>query len=71
MARERREATVEFVCIGTCDEDTRPTYMVEGRFNAEGEFEPVNVDEMGSDIDCPECGERGEPTDGDVRVADF
>lgn len=70
MSRRRNEdASVEFVCIGTCDDP--PTYMVEGRFNAEGEFEPTNADEMGSDIDCPECGETGEPTDEDVRVADL
>lgn len=67
----QREQSVEFVCIGLCDEDERPTYMVEGRFNAEGEFEPATIDEMGSDMDCPECGERGEPTDSDIRVADL
>lgn len=65
-----REATIEFVCAGECDEDDRPTYMVDGRFNADGEFEPWSVDDTGSDMECPECGERGEPTDVDVRVAD-
>ena len=44
--------------------------MVEGHFTADGEFEPITIDDMGSDMDCPECGERGEPTDSDVRVAD-
>lgn len=68
MSVVRREVDVEFVCIGTCDE--KPTWMVEGRFNAEGEFEPTSADAMGSDADCPECGERGEPTDEDVRLAD-
>lgn len=65
----RREQSVEFVCVGQCDDP--PTYMVDGHFNAAGEFEPETIDEMGSDMDCPECGERGEPTDGDVRVADL
>jgi hypothetical protein len=44
--------------------------LVDGRFDANGEFEPTTIDEMGSDMDCPECGERGEPTDDDVVVAD-
>lgn len=70
MSRER-EQSVEFVCIGTCDEDERPTYMVEGRFDAEGKFTPLTLDDMGSDVDCPECGERGEPTDHSVELADF
>lgn len=69
MSRVQREQHVEFVCTGLCEDP--PTYMVEGRFNAEGEFEPTSADEMGSDMDCPECGERGEPTDEDVRVADL
>jgi hypothetical protein len=59
----------EFTCIGTCEDP--PVWLVEGRYNAAGEFEPTNVDEMGNDMDCPECGERGEPTDDDVRVADL
>ena len=66
----KREQSVEFVCTSIQCEDDPPTYMVDGRFNAEGEFEPTNIDEMGSDMDCPECGERGEPTDSDVRVTD-
>jgi hypothetical protein len=65
-----KEAIIEFVCAGECDEDERPTYMVDGYFNVNGEFVPDSLDEMGSDMDCPECGERGEPTDPDVRVAD-
>jgi hypothetical protein len=63
-----REATVEFVCIGACDDP--PTYMVDGRFDADGAFEPAEFDVMGSDMDCPECGERGEPTDSDIWVSD-
>lgn len=66
MSQVKREQSIEFVCIGTCEEDDRPTYMVEGRFNAEGEFE-VNMDDENF---CPECGEPGEPMDSDVRVAD-
>jgi hypothetical protein len=68
MGRSRREQHVEFVCVGTCEDP--PTYVVEGRFNYEGEFEPTTIDETGSDMDCPECGERGEPVDNDVRAVD-
>lgn len=68
MSSVRREQSVEFVCVGTCEDP--PTYMVNGRFDADGAFEPTTIDEMGSDMDCPECGERGEPTDNDVRVSD-
>lgn len=63
-----RETVVrhEFVCVGTCEDP--PVWYVEGRYNAAGEFEPTEVESM----DCPEgCGERGEPTDDDVRVADL
>lgn len=69
MSRRNVEATEEFECVGTCDDP--PTWMVEGRFNVEGEFEPLEYDDMGSDMDCPECGERGEPTDSLIRVADL
>jgi hypothetical protein len=69
VTRRKTETAVEFTCIGTCDD--APCWMVEGRWNAEGEFEPTTVDEMGSDMDCPECGERGEPTDSDIAVADI
>lgn len=68
MSKIKREQTVEFVCIGVCDD--QPTYMVDGYFDAEGRFNPSEIDDMGSDMDCPECGERGEPTDPDVLVAD-
>lgn len=67
MGRARREQDVEFECSHVCG---AASYMVEGRFNADGEFEPTTIDEMGSDMDCPECGERGEPTDPDTQVAD-
>lgn len=67
MTVVRREQSVEFTCTMDCD----LTWMVEGRFDAEGRFEPLEIDEMGSDLDCPECGERGEPTDSDVTVADL
>lgn len=67
MSRVRREQSVEFRCTKWCWDGT---WSVDGRFDADGEFEPTEHDEMGSDIDCPECGERGEPTD-DVRVADL
>jgi hypothetical protein len=69
MSTVKREQSVEFVCIGLCEDP--PTYMVDGHFNAAGKFEPALIDEMGSDIDCPECGERGEPTSPDVIVADL
>lgn len=64
MATVRREQSIEFTCIGTCEDP--PTWMVEGRFNAEGEFEPIEED----DARCPECGDDAEPTDEDVRLAD-
>lgn len=70
MTRVQREQRVEFACANE-DCGGAPTWMVEGRFNADGEFEVAGTDEpwMGSDMDCPECGELGEPTDSDVRVA--
>lgn len=66
MSRDNREQAVEFTCVNACD----ITWMIDGRFNASGEFEPEDLDDLGSDMDCPECGDRGEPTDSDVRVAD-
>lgn len=69
MSQRNVEASEEFVCNGECGDDM--TWIVEGRFNAEGEFEPINIDDCGSDMDCPECGERGEPTDDLVRVVDL
>ena len=70
MARRLEEGSVEFGCTGECsaiDPDNAPTWMVEGRFNAGGEFEPVDTDEL----DCSECHERGDPTDDEIRVADL
>lgn len=62
--RKNEDVSVEFTCIGTCE--SPPTWMVDGRHNAEGEFESHDDEEM----DCPECFERGEPTDRDVKVVD-
>lgn len=67
MSRRDVEATIEFECVGLCGEDDAPTYMVEGRFNAAGEFETIDEDDMV----CPECGEDGEPTDKTISVADL
>lgn len=61
MARERREVEIDFVC-GNCGEDWR----VRGRYNSAGEFEAFD----GDDLDCPDCGVCGEPTDSDIEVAD-
>lgn len=63
MSRDKRDATVELACN---DDYCDTTWMVEGRITAGAEFEPYDVEEL----DCPECGERGEPTDEDVRMAD-
>lgn len=69
MTRRRSEdSSVELGCISNlnaCEEDP-PTWMVEGRFNAEGEFEAHD----GDDLLCPECGEPGEPTDEATRLID-
>ena len=65
MTKRHAETKVEFVCIGECQDDDPPTWMVEGRWDAEGHFEPALYEET----DCPECGEQGEPTDSEVRVA--
>lgn len=62
--RKNEDAKVELVCIETCGDQS--TWMVEGRFNAEGEFEPHD----GDDVLCPECGGDAEPTDPDTRLAD-
>lgn len=69
MTTIRREQSVEFTCIGECDDS--PCWVVDGHFDAEGKFTPDEIDEMGSDADCPECGEQGEPTDSDVQLADW
>lgn len=60
--RKNEDVSVEFECVALCDDP--PTWMVEGRFNAEGEFEPHEEHQT----DCPECGEYAEPTDSEVRV---
>lgn len=69
MSRVEREQSIEFTCVGECDDP--PCWIVEGRFDADGEFTPVEVDDVGSDANCPECGERGEPTSEDVKLGDF
>lgn len=66
--RKPDDQEVEFVCLGECGDEV--TWMVEGRFNAEGEFEDASYDEHGGNTVCPECGEQGEPTDSEVKVAD-
>jgi hypothetical protein len=69
MTTIKQEQQIEFVCIGLCglgDDADPPVWMVEGRFNADGGFEPF--DEF--DMDCQECDERGEPTNTDVRLSD-
>ena len=62
MSRMRREARIELVC---CNEDCGVTWMVDGRFNANGQFE-ADDDEY---IECPECSETGDPTDPEVSLA--
>lgn len=65
MSRRNAESTEEFECIGLCEDP--PTWMVEGRFNAAGEFEAIEEEET----HCPECAEVGEPTDKDIELADL
>lgn len=66
MSRRRNEdASIELTCIGRCEDP--PTWMVEGRFNADGKFEPADDEET----DCPECFDRGEPSDPDTELADL
>lgn len=66
--RRNEDAVVEFCC----DRDNcyEGEWEVEGRFNAEGVFEAFSEDDMGSDEDCPECGERGTPVDPDVVLSE-
>jgi len=59
MTTVRREQEVEFVCPSDC-----ATWHVEGRFDAEGRFEPTVLD----DVFCADCDARGEPVDPDVEV---
>lgn len=60
MTTIRREQEVAFRCPFDCS-----TWSVEGRFNAEGKFEPVDED----DVNCVDCDAAVEPTDDDVEVA--
>ena len=53
MARRNTEAEVTYVCSNwDCGED----WLVEGRYDAEGDFEPTDED----NTNCPECGNVGE-----------
>jgi hypothetical protein len=63
--RRNEDQHVGFKC-GECEETGDDvTWEVEGRFNAAGEFEPFDAD----DLSCPECGDPGAPADSDVEVA--
>lgn len=64
MTTRRTETEINFECTNEMCEEM-PTWSVEGRWNAEGEFEPNDSDEMA----CPECGEQGGPEDIDIEVA--
>lgn len=64
MTDRKTETQVEFECTNeVCDE--MPNWHVEGRFNAEGEFEPNDPE----GVACPECGEAGEPEDIEIELA--
>lgn len=64
MSTRRTETEVEFECTNeVCD--AMPEWMVEGRWNAEGEFEPIDTD----DTTCSECGESGAPADIEIELA--
>jgi hypothetical protein len=71
MTTRKTETSERFTCEHRRCTNMGDVWDVEGRLNAEGEFEPTNHDDMGSDMDCPNCGERGKPTDEDLRVADL
>lgn len=62
MAREKRDAEIDFYCGDGCGEG----WSVRGRFNAVGEFEAYD----GDDLSCPECGGPGEPEGSDIEVAE-
>ncbi len=62
MTRVRREQSVEFVCGSMCDHTADSTWIVDGRFDAEGRFEPFDED----DTVCPVCGDVGDPFDDQV-----
>lgn len=66
MARRKIEQEVEFICTseeeGACE--APETWLVSGRFNAEGNFEPD--DEV--NLSCPECSGDAEPNDPAVDV---
>jgi hypothetical protein len=61
--RYSEDREIEFVCNDQCADS--PTWIVEGRFNAEGRFEPYAY----SDLECPECAGISDPTDTEIEVA--
>lgn len=59
-----REHDVSFVCNNEdCDNEAK--WEIRGIFNTNGTLE-VQGDDMGSEADCPECGDPGSPEDTDV-----
>jgi hypothetical protein len=59
MTIVQREQEIEFACHLSCG-----TWYVEGRFNAEGKFEPTDEE----DIICVDCESPCKPSDPDVVV---
>lgn len=60
-SRRNEDVSLRFSCSIAC---AQTPWDVEGRYNAEGDFEPFDAEET----DCPECRQPGAPTDEDVRV---
>jgi hypothetical protein len=64
MTDRKTEGEVEFECTNeVCGE--MPTWYVDGRWNAEGEFEPNDLESTA----CPECGVAGGPEDIEIELA--
>ncbi len=61
MSRSRREQEIEFYC----PDDHDNVWMIEGRFNADGKFEPTDSD----DTMCADCDSYRSPIDVDIEVA--
>jgi hypothetical protein len=57
VTRVRREAEATYVCPD--QEECGYEWKVEGRYTAEGDFEPNDED----DTNCPECDSVGEYRD--------
>jgi len=67
LTRRKAETSVEFECVGDCaTDDEALTWPVAGRWNADGDFEPTEPDDM----NCDTCGIEGEPSDSDIIVAE-